>query len=105
GNFVEARAKLALTEKQGLVSRPHPLNVVLGGAASAHTDHVEPNQVGQRPMSHGKWETGGATPAKANNLCTFTDAHKLTHVPTPAKHNVPRDVDVPCQQDVVRENH
>src|SRR5262249_16353889 len=101
----EARAKLALAEKQGLVSRAHPLNVDLGSAAPTHTDHVEPNQVGQRPMSHGKRDDVGANPAKANNHCAFADAHKLTHTHAATKHDVIRDVDMPCQQDVVCENH
>src|SRR5437879_5929858 len=56
-------------------------------------------------MSHGKWNDVGANAAKANNHCTFADAYKLTHGDATTKHDIIRNVDMPCEQDVVRENH
>src|SRR5262249_26632284 len=104
-HLVNARPKLALSEKQRLISRSHALNVGFGKATTTHSNHIESNQVGQGAMRHPKGYDVGPHPTQSDDHGTFADPHELPYRHAPAENDMIANGYVSAEQNVIGEDH
>ena len=105
GHALHARAEFAGSEKQRFVGLAVALNVGLGKSAPAHADHVEADEMRQRPLRHAPGNDIGANAAQAHDHRALADAHELAYRHAAAEHDIVADGGMTAEQDVVGEHH
>ena len=73
----------------------------LAKSATAHADHVEPDEMRQRPLRHAIGDHVGADAAQADQHRALADAHELAHRHAAAEHDIVADADMAAEHDIV----
>src|SRR3974390_1194416 len=99
----EPLAKGACAEEHGIIGLAQAMNVRLGPAAPAHSNHVETHQVRERTLHKPERNDVRPHPAHSYHHGAFAYTHELAHGRLPAEDDEVAHADMPAEHDVVGE--